>query len=353
MNTFSVAKRVTKQILGDRRSLALLFVAPIFVLYLLSIMLNSGIDKPNLEGINLPQTLMESLKNETNIVEVQDENKALDRVKNNVIDGLVKFENDKIIVTVEGSDMAASNSVKKAVSKAFNEYMHTSIASNPMLKQLGFRMIDSEYNYINGSENMTTFDTVAPLMMGFFIFFFVFLMAGVSFLRERISGTLDRLMATPIKRIEIVLGYFLGFGIFVMFQTLVIQLFMVYGLGITIKGSPILVLLVNVLLAAGSLTLGTLLSAFAKNEFQLFQFIPIVIVPQILFCGLFPLRETPIWVNVLSKIFPLTYGADALKGIVLRGYGLSKAYMDILILFGYALLFIVLNSLALKKYRRL
>lgn len=353
MNTFSVAKRVTKQILGDRRSLALLFVAPIFVLYLLSIMLNSGIDKPNLEGINLPQALMESLKNEINIVEVKDENKALDRVKNNIIDGLVKFENDKIIVTVEGSDMTASNSVKKSVPKAFNEYIHTSFASNPMLKQMGFRMIDSEYNYINGSENMTTFDTVAPLMMGFFIFFFVFLMAGVSFLRERISGTLDRLMATPIKRIEIVLGYFLGFGIFVMFQTLVIQLFMVYGLGITIKGSPILVLLVNVLLAAGSLTLGTLLSAFAKNEFQLFQFIPIVIVPQILFCGLFPLRETPIWVNILSKIFPLTYGADALKGIVLRGYGLSKVYMDILILFGYALLFIVLNSLALKKYRRL
>lgn len=174
------------------------------------------------------------------------------------------------------------------------------------------KMIDTDTKYIHGSDDMTTFNAIAPMMMGFFIFFFVFIMAGVSFLRERISGTLDRLLATPVKRIEIVYGYFLGFGIFVLVQTLVIQLFMIYCLKIDLEGNFFLVLLINVLLAAGSLALGTLLSAFARNEFQLFQFIPIVIVPQVLFCGLFDLRGAPTWVIVLSKIFPLTYAADAL-----------------------------------------
>ena len=197
------------------------------------------------------------------------------------------------------------------------------------------------------------FDSIAPMMMGVFIFFFVFLLAGISFLRERISGTLERLMATPIKRWEIVMGYFLGFGVFVMIQTLLIQVFMIYGLGITIKGSPYVVLLINILLAAGSLSLGNLLSTFAKNEFQLIQFVPIVIVPQIMFCGIFSLREAPIWVQGLSKVFTLTYAADALAGVVFRGDTISNVGLDILILAGYAVLFIVLNTLALKKYRKL
>ncbi|MGL5693853.1 MAG: ABC transporter permease [Peptostreptococcaceae bacterium] len=179
------------------------------------------------------------------------------------------------------------------------------------------------------------------------------LLAGISFLRERISGTLERLMATPIKRWEIVTGYFLGFGVFVMIQTVLIQLFMVHVLEITIKGSSYVVLLINILLAAGSLSLGTLLSTFAKNEFQLIQFIPIVIVPQIMFCGIFSLREAPMWVNALSKVFPLTYAADALSSVILRGATISNVTLDILILTCYAVLFIVLNALALKKYRKL
>lgn len=354
MNTFSIAKRVIKQIVGDKRSLGLLFIAPIFVIYLLSVVLNSNIDKPNIDVMNLPKNLLESFESEAIVTQVSDENKSLDKVKNNSVDAFIKFQNNKIIVTVEGSDIQVTNSVKKTVSKILSEYMNSTLKSNfKLYKTADFGLVQSEYNYINGREDMSTFDTIAPLMMGFFIFFFVFLMAGVSFLRERISGTLDRLMATPVRRIEIVLGYFLGFGVFVMLQTLVIQFFMVYGLKITIKGTPFLVLIVNMLLAAGSLTLGTLLSSFAKNEFQLFQFIPVVIVPQILFCGLFPLRQAPIWVNGLSKIFPLTYGAYALKGIVLGGQDFSKLYIHMLILLGYAILFIVLNSLALKKYRRL
>lgn len=357
MRTLTMAKRIIKQIIGDKRSLALLFVAPIFVLFLLNSILSSSISKPNLlisSNTNIPTALLTELKASSNLTKSTDSNEVLlDKVKNREYDGLVEMKDNLLITTIEGSDTSINAAVQKSIASAFGEYSKKSISENPKLAQLGVKTINKEIKYINGSSDMDTFDSIAPMMMGFFIFFFVFLLAGISFLRERISGTLDRLMATPIKRHEIVLGYFLGFGIFVLLQTLIIQYFMVYGLGITVKGSSALVLLINILLAAGSLSLGTLLSTFVKNEFQLIQFIPIVIVPQILFSGLFSLREAPVFIQLLSKIFPLTYGADALTSVVLRGATFSQVSLDILIIAGYALLFIVLNTLALKRYRKL
>lgn len=353
MRTLTIAKRVIKQIIGDKRSLALLFVAPVFVFFLLNIILNSAVTKPDLKIYNAPAALISALKAEAKVTVITDTKPALEELKDKKIDGLLTFSDNLLTITVEGSETSITAAVKKSVSKAFSEYTKSAFSSNPFAAQMGVKMIENKFVYINGSEDMSTFDTIAPMMMGFFIFFFVFLIAGIAFLRERISGTLDRLLATPIKRLEIVLGYFLGFGVFVAVQTLIIQLFMIYGLGITIKGSSLLVLLINLLLAAGSLSLGTLLSAFAKNEFQLIQFVPIVIVPQMLFSGLFSLREAPLWVNILSKVFPLTYGADALKNVVIRGSSFSDISLELLILLGYSILFIVLNSLALKKYRKL
>ena len=113
-----------------------------------------------------------------------------------------------------------------------------------------------EISFLHGSMDMGTFDSMAPILMGFFIFFFVFLIAGVAFLRERISGTLDRILATPLKRWEIVLGYFLGFGSFVAIQTIILQIFSVYGLNVPMIGSFWAVLVINLVLASGSLALG-------------------------------------------------------------------------------------------------
>jgi ABC-2 type transport system permease protein len=118
-------------------------------------------------------------------------------------------------------------------------------------------------------------------------------------------------------------------------------------------GSFWAVLVINLVLASGSLALGTLLSAFARNEFQLFQFIPIVIVPQIMFSGIFDLRNARTWAKILSKIFPMTYGAEALRDVMLRGKTLIDVKYDLLVLIGYALLFLILNTLALKKYRKI
>ena len=336
MRVLSIAKRLIKQLRGDKRSIALMFVAPVFVMYLLSAILTSSTTIPNIDVVSAPDTYVERLQSQANVVNVDSEEIALRNLKDKSIDAYIIFNENKPKITLEGADPSITSLVMNMMNK---------ISSNNSMQK-------PEIKFLHGSMDMGAFDSMAPILMGFFIFFFVFLIAGVSFLRERISGTLDRILATPLKRWEIVLGYFLGFGLFVSIQTIILQVFSIYGLKVPMEGSFWAVLVINLLLAAGSLALGTLLSAFARNEFQLFQFIPIVIVPQIMFSGIFDLRNAPTWAKILSKIFPMTYGADALKDVMLRGKSLMDVKYDLIILTGYALLFLILNTLALKKYRR-
>ena len=105
------------------------------------------------------------------------------------------------------------------------------------------------------------------------------------------------------------------------------------------------------MIAGTSLSMGTLFSAFARNEFQLFQFIPIVIIPQVMFCGLFNLRETPLALQYLAKIFPLTYGADALRQVMLKSATFADVWTDLSVMLGFIVLFFVLNIRVLRKYR--
>lgn len=355
MKTFSVAKRLIKQIGGDKRSIGLLFIAPVFVLFLLSIILTASASKPNIEVVSaIPSQFYDALKKNANITVVQSEEEAMADLKDGKSDAFIIFNNHSPVITIEGANPTMSKLVMATINNGLTENMLSSIKALQAKAPGGAPIaLKPEIKFLYGSQDSTTFDSMAPLLMGFFIFFFVFLIAGVSFLRERISGTLDRILATPLKRSEIVLGYFFGFGLFVTIQTIIIQLFMVYGLKVPNAGSFWSVLVINLILAAGSLSLGTLLSSFARNEFQLFQFIPLVIVPQILFSGIFDLREAPLWVKTLSKIFPLTYGAEALRDIMVRGYGLFDVLVPTLIILGYAILFIILNIIVLKKYRRI
>jgi ABC-2 type transport system permease protein len=207
--------------------------------------------------------------------------------------------------------------------------------------------------YIYGDSETSIFDIFNPILIGFFIFFFVFLISGIGLLRERTTGTLERLLSTPIKRSEVVCGYLIGYGIFAVVQTLVIIFFSIKILNITLVGSIWYVLLINFLCAMVALSLGILLSTFASSEFQMMQFIPIVIIPQVFFSGLFPMDAMANWLQALSKVMPMSYAADALQGVMYKGYGFSEISKDLAILLLFTIVFIGLNILALKKYRRL
>jgi len=224
-----------------------------------------------------------------------------------------------------------------------------------------------ERQTIYGSPDATQLDSMGPIILGYFAYFFVFLLTGVSFLRERTGGTLERLLATPVARTEIVAGYVAGFGILATIQVIVLLAFSLadirvpalgplpelsLGLGVANAGSPLLVFAIVLLLGIGAVNLGIMLSTFARTELQVIQFIPIVIVPQGLLGGLiWPVDSLPDVLQPLAWAMPLTYGIEGLRGVLLRGAGLDDPtlQLDLAVLAAVALLFALLATRTIRR----
>ena len=203
--------------------------------------------------------------------------------------------------------------------------------------------------------------------MGFFAYFFVYLLTGVSFLRERTGGTLERLMATPVARGEIVIGYSLGFGLMATFQMIVLLTWVLVsvripalgplpefavGLGVASAGSAIYAFLVVLLLALGAVSLGILVSTFARTELQVIQSIPLILVPQFLLSGvLFPTSSLPEILQPLVVIMPVRYAVDGLRQVFVAGADLGSAALlaNLLILGVFAAVFATLASLIIRR----
>ena len=193
-------------------------------------------------------------------------------------------------------------------------------------------------------------DYIAPAMLATLILFFGFLITGISVLRERSQGTMERLMASPISRMDVVAGYLLGFLVFALMQTLIIFFYMVYVLHIHFRGELWQILIFQVLIGIGAVCLGTFFSIFARNEFQMMQFIPLIILPQIFLCGvLWPISQMPDYLQWIAKFLPLNYGVDGIRTLMLQGQSLLDIGKDIGVLAAYAAALLVLAALTLRR----
>jgi ABC-2 type transport system permease protein len=224
-----------------------------------------------------------------------------------------------------------------------------------------------ERTTVYGSPDATQIDTLAPVVVGFFAYFFVFILTGISFLRERIGGTLERLLATPVSRAEIVLGYSLGFGFFATLQVALVLAFVLgrleipalgpvpaiaIGLGVRTLGNPLIAYLLVLILGLGAVSLGIFLSTFARTELQILQFIPIVIVPQGLLGGFFwPIDQLPDLLQPIARILPVTYAIDGLRQVMIAGADLSspQVLLDLGVLVTIAAVFIVLAAATIRR----
>ena len=154
----------------------------------------------------------------------------------------------------------------------------------------------------------------APALLAVLAVFFGFILTGVSFLRERSQGTLERLMASPVSRGELALGYLLGFLIFAMVQSIIILLFTIYALHIQYRGDLWQIFVMQIISTVGAVNLGILVSTYARNEFQVVQFIPLFILPQVFLSGvLWPVEQMPDYLQWVSKFLPLTYAIRGLR----------------------------------------
>ena len=341
MRSKALFLRIVRQFFHDKRTLALLILAPVLVLSLLYLVLDGENYTPEIVLVDVPEELIAAFEENTDAkIDVTDLSEANERLENGEADAIVSYENNKPSLVLEGSSPTANQAVMASVEQVMR----------PSGVKAGTEI---DPVFLHGSKDLSTFDYYGSVFIGFFAFFFVFLIAGVSFLRERTTGTLERLLASPVRRWEIVIGYIYGFGFFTAIQTVIIVVYAIYVLDLPMKGSFWLVLLTTLLTAFSALTLGTLMSAFANNELQMIQFIPLIIVPQFFFSGVFDLETISDWVSWIGPLTPLYYTADALRDIMIRGKEVGAIIWNLLIIFGFGLVFMMLTIVALRKHRKL
>jgi ABC-2 type transport system permease protein len=357
MRILSLVKRIAQQMVRDKRTLALMMVAPLLILTLMHFLFTLDSPEPRIGVIGADDALIEQLKDDMKVKEYSGVDDVKQKMLDENLDGMLQISDNDIELTVINDDPSAAKGFQIKVKQGIAA--QASAKQAEMLKNLPGPGMETPKapeigtSYIYGDKDSSFFDILSPILVGFFVFFFVFLISGISLLRERTTGTLERLLATPIKRHEIVFGYLIGYGFFAVIQTIIVVFYAVKVLDIVLVGSIWHVVLINLLLALVALSLGILLSAFANSEFQMMQFIPVAIIPQVFFAGILPVDNMDQWLQVIAKLMPMYYGGDALAEVMYKGAGLGDIAPQLFILFGFALLFIVLNIFALKKYRKI
>jgi ABC-2 type transport system permease protein len=193
-------------------------------------------------------------------------------------------------------------------------------------------------------------DYTAPAILAVLILFFGFLLTGISFLRERSQGTLERLMASPVSRLDVVGGYLLGFLLFAFLQTMVLFFYLIYVLNVNYYGDLWQILVFEVLIGIGAVCMGIFFSILAKNEFQMVQFIPMIIVPQLFLCGmLWPVEQMPEYLQWLANVLPMTYGVSGMRALMMQGQNLLDIGKELGVLAAYAVGLLILAAITLRR----
>ena len=355
----AVTRRLLAQLRRDRRTLALLFVVPIVILSLLGYLLRGGGSNVAMGVVNQDQgpagalvakQLDASTKVDARTLSLPD---ARSQLRDGKLAGYAVFPADFTAAVarsrtvrpelyLEGSQPGPSGSVEQALATALQA----------ALSQQGGARLTIDTHYLYGGPGFDTLDYFGPGFVGLVVFFLVFVVTSVAFLRERSGGTLERLMASPIRRSEIVLGYMLAFTLLALVQSAIVLVFSLYVLNVANAGNVGLVFLLEGLMAISAVNTGIFLSAFASTEFQAVQFIPLVIVPQLLLSGiLFPVSTEPGALQPLSNVLPLTYAVYGLRDVMIKGDGLGSGalQLDLAVVLAFAVVMLVLATATLRR----
>ncbi|WP_051277110.1 ABC transporter permease [Marmoricola sp. URHB0036] len=193
------------------------------------------------------------------------------------------------------------------------------------------------------------FSSLGPALLALIPFIIMFLVTSVTTLRERTSGTLERLLAMPMGKLDFLLGYAIAFGVVAAVQSALAVGLCVWVLDLTIIGSTWMLMVVAVVDAVLGTAMGLFVSAFARTEFQAVQFMPAVVIPQLLLCGLFvPRDQLPRTLEVISDVLPLSYAVDAMQKVA-SSTETGEVWGDIAIISAYVVAALALGALTLRR----
>ena len=200
------------------------------------------------------------------------------------------------------------------------------------------------------AHHRTTFDQAGGPLLAFFPLTTVFLVTSIALLRERATGTLERLLTTPLERLELLGGYALSFGLFATAQAIIVCALTLGPLGLHVQGPVAVLVVLAVCVALLGTGLGLLASAFARTEFQVVQFFPLAILPQLLLCGLIVARDRmPSALHAISDALPLSYAVDGMHHLSRQAGAGGAVIADIAIVLAFATGALVLGAATLRR----
>ncbi len=358
-NVMLVAKRVVRQLRRDRRTLALIFVVPTMMVLLLGLVLRAGEGKLTLlvaaedarmeAAATTAAGALRGVGPADMAIEAVELSEGYERLRVGEAEGM-------LVLPAEGDPRLVLEGTRPPVTEVLTRFAQQAAL---MLRSARQGQLpgdgpapELEREFVRAGPELDVVDGLAPAFISFFGYLFVFLLTSVAFLRERQQGTLERLMITPVGRLEILAGYMLGLGFFALLQAFVIVTVTVVALQIHMFGNLVRVFLTVALLTLGAVNLGILASTYARNEFQVVQFMPMLVVTQALLSAtFFPLAGMPNWIIWLSKIMPMTYAVEAVRAVMVGGSGIDETvvWRGMLVLLGFALLFLVAGARTLRR----
>ena len=346
----AVSRRVFRDLRNDKRSLAMILIAPVFAMFIFGLAFSGEVSDVRIIVVNQDQgagagapsaseEIISNLNREVlNIAFEDDADAAVQQVRDGDAFAVIIFPEDftesvlsggtaAIELELDKSNINVANSITKTVNDALLATM----------KEVGKQLpitINTVAVYGADAEFM---DFFVPGIMAFVVYLITTLLTLVTFVGERTSGTLDRILATPLTEREVVMGYAVTFSIVGTGQALLLLVIGILVFKITVVGNILLAFLVIALLAVVSQALGILLSSTAKREAQAIQILPFVVLPAFLLSGIFwPVEAIPAWLRPLSYLVPPTYAVDASRSVMLKGWGINSIWIDIIALLAMA-----------------
>lgn len=383
--TFAFTRRALLQFRHDRRTLAFVLMMPLLMILIFGYTFSGDVTNVKItvvdrdeglpagvspllpNGIKLAEQVTNNLNDETFAIEYSNNIvKSKQRVdkgeiwaviiypKNFTVDFFQSLSNTSnpyrpsVEIYLDGSNPTIYAAIMKTVNQAVMETLDE--LSDDINVTSAELPISFNTTYAYGGGDIEFIDYFAPGVISFAIMMVTTIITIILFVNERRTATLQRLLASPASEAEIVFGYALAFAVIGICQSIVILVAAILIFNITIVGNVFLALLVVMLLAIGHQGLGILLSAWAKNELQAVQFIPLIIFPSVLLAGLFwPVESIPKFLQPLSYFIPLRYGIDASRSVMLRGWGVGEIWVDLIILLAFATLTLTGSMLLLKR----
>ena len=375
----AVSKRVFIDLKNDKRSLALIIIAPLFSMAVFGLAFSGNVEDIGVIVVNhdtgigsidmgmgitvnvsldFADQVVDNLDHETlDIQYIDNLDTAIESLENGEVWAVIYFSEDYTANTVASInplvnasseiglyiDMSNVN-LAEAIIVELNTALMTTMEENG-----GSLPVTIERTDVYG-DNAEFMDFFVPGIVSFAVYLFTTLLTLMSFIGERVNGTLSRVLTTPLTETEIVSGYALTFSIVGTFQSIFMIVVGIIAFDVMIEGNILLVFLIVALLAIVCQALGILLSAFAQREAQAAQFLPFIVMPAFLLSGVFwPLEAIPAWLRPASYLVPPSYSIEATRSVMIRGWGLDMIWTDMLALVIFAVILLILAAISLKR----